>query len=395
MPDELTVELLWEGVVVALLAVLTVRRDLGLFTALAVAVLRVSVPLIYFSWYFDGRWTILDDVTYFANGQQMLDEGFNPLTALLTFDGFEQLRSLSGGNHILYAWWNVLAQYLFGEHYFAPVLLNVLVTFVTSHVLRRSVELLGFPRGYGRGMQLFYLLHWEVVAWSSFMNLKDPIVQLLTVASLYFVVRFFQRRDWFAVLGFVGVAQLFGLIRFYLPLLVVLTALLWMTWQWKNSVKYLLIPLAGPLAWWAWPVLQEHAPYMDPESALYGTARMVLTPIPGRIDDFYSFLLIPSILHLTFLLPAAIGFIGLWRSSSLARLYLMYLAILIELYAITEELQGPRHRFQVAFVFVWVQFHFLWMLRADRRRSIQQAALARVPVRLPDRPAVRPAGAFA
>ncbi len=395
MPDATTIELGWEAVVVTILAALVVRRDLGLPAAVAVALLRVAVPVIYFSWYFDGQWTILDDVTYFANGQRMLDEGFNPLSALTTFDGFEQLRSLSGGSHVLYCWWNVLAQYVFGSHYFAPVLLNVLVTFVAAHVLRKTTELAGFPTRYCRAMQLFYLLHWEVVAWSSFMNVKDPIVQLLTVTALYTVTRFFLRRDWPSVLGFVAVAQLFGLIRFYLPLLVMSTAIVWMLWQWKNSLKYLLVPLAVPLAYCAWPMLQEHAPYLNLESAAFGTARVLLTPIPGRIDECYSFLFLPALLHLAFLLPAAIGFLGLWRTCPLARLYLLYLLLILGLYAVTEELQGPRHRFQVAFVFVWIQFHFLWMLSADRRASVQTAVRAGGTARRGAPPALRPARAYA
>jgi hypothetical protein len=68
-------------------------------------------------------------------------------------------------------------------------------------------------------------------------------------------------------------------------------------------------------------------------------------------------------LHWVFFLPALCGAAWLWRESRAARLALIYLACLVGLYAITEELLGPRQRFQVAFVFAWAQFHFAWHMR--------------------------------
>jgi hypothetical protein len=387
---------MWEALVVIVAAALVVRRDLGLVLAVIIATLRVAVPVVYFAWYNDGSWYLLDDVTYWSDGQRILAVGYNPLTILLTPEGYEHIQEICGGHHILYTWWNVLAQYLFGQHYFAPVLLNVLVTFVTAFYVRRTMELIGFPPAYCRALEVFYLLHWEVIAWSSFVNVKDPIVQLLTVAELYCVTRFFRRRDWQSALGFVGVAQAFYFVRFYLPLVMLLGAALWMVWQWRNNLKFVLLPLALLGGYWALPIFQEHAAYLDPEAALTGTMRMLITPIPGRIEDYYSYLLVPSILHLVFLLPAAAGLVALWRASTPARLYLIYLVLIIELYAITEELQGPRQRFQVAFIFTWIQFHFLWVtFRSRQTATTRPAAAAPATTRAPLRPATRPAGAWA
>ncbi len=388
-------ELVFEAVVVLILAAGIVRRDLTAVVALLIAAVRVGVPVVYFAWYYDGAWTILDDFSYFTDGQRMLADGFNPLTALFTVEGFEELQMLSGGNHILYTWWNVLAQYLFGPNYFTAVLLNVLVTFVTAFVLRRTMELLRFPRPYCLGLQLLFLLHWDMIAWSSFVNLKDPIVQLLTVMSLYFVTRFFQRHDLYSIVGFLAVAQMFAIIRYYVPLIVLLTAMLWMTWQWKSNLRYVLIPLTVLAAYGAFPMLQEQAYELYPAQVLFGTARMLITPIPGRIDERYSYLLIPSLLHLAFLLPAVVGFVGLWRANTSARLYLLYLALIITLYAMTDELQGPRHRFQVAFIFVWIQFHFLWMLRPSRQARTYAPISFPTATRRPASPAPRPVGALA
>ena len=44
-------------------------------------------------------------------------------------------------------------------------------------------------------------------------------------------------------------------------------------------------------------------------------------------------------------------------------------------YALTEILQGPRHRFQVAFIFAWVHFCFLWQLLSSRATSGRRASL--------------------
>ena len=244
MAEGFTHDLAFESALVALLAFLVVWRDLPGPVALALVMLRVGISTVYFTEYFDGSWCALDDVTYFNESASMLDHGWTPLSLILTPEGHDTLGGVAGGHHFLYYWQNLTAMYFFGEHYYAPVLVNVLLTFVSGFLLCRTTQLLGFSRLYRIGLELMYLLHWDVITWTSFVNLKETGVQMLTVAGFYCVVRFIHRRDWMSVAGFVLVLQLFYWIRFYLPMLILIATVLWALWQWQDQRKFLLIP------WW-------------------------------------------------------------------------------------------------------------------------------------------------
>jgi hypothetical protein len=208
-----------------------------------------------------------------------------------------------------------------------------------------------------------------VIAWSSFLNIKDPIVQFLTIAALYCATSFFVRRNGMAIVGFIALIPMFYWIRFYLPFLMLLAVACWIVWQWRDWRKYPLIGLAMAGAYLSLPILQQHSDFWNVERILDGTARFVLTPLPWSVLEGYSYLTIPSILHMLFIIPAAFAAASLWRQVPMARLYLIYFVIVVALYAITEDLQGPRQRFQIAFIFTWIQFHFLWSLRPNRQAN--------------------------
>jgi hypothetical protein len=270
----------------------------------------------------------------------------------------------------------------------------VLATFAAAYVLGRTVDLLGFSRGYRQGLQVFYLLHWETISWSSFLNLKDCIVQLLTVAALYCIARFYVRRDAKSVLLFAGVLPLFYWIRFYIPLLMLGATAIWTIFQWKGPTKYPLIAAMGLAGYLMLPWINDNAEFLNSEVMVFGTLHMLLTPLPWSLVEGYSFLNLSSILHLVFFLPAVYGTYVLGRAKPLARLYLIYLAIIIEIYAANEDLREPRHRFQIAFIFAWVQFHCLWTLWPQLCRQPGSSAAA-ATARLKARPPVKPVGAFA
>ncbi len=212
-----TSDLVFEAGVAALLAILIAWHDLP--PLLAIPVRRWSgwaSPLLFFGEFFDGSWCMADDLCYFNDSAAMLRGGFNPISVLITPDGIDALTTAAVGHHVLYYWWNMVAMYLFGEHYYAAIFLNVVLTFVTGFFLVRIARLLGFSRNYQIGLLLFYLLHWDIITWGSFVNLKDCLVQMLTVAGMYCAVRFCQLRDWFSVVGFLLILQLFYWLRFYL-----------------------------------------------------------------------------------------------------------------------------------------------------------------------------------
>ena len=378
MGEGLTTELGIGGLIIGIACLWIAMRELPFSAALAITAIRVSIPIAYFAWYFDGSWILLDDLAYYEGAIGLLDSGNTSLN-LLSADGFDSLANLAGGRHTIYFWWNVVAITLFGEHYYSAVLLNVVATFVGAHFFVNMLRTLGFNRSYRRWAQAFLLLHWEIVTWTSFVNLKDPLVYVLTIAALAAAIRFYQTRSIKSLLAFLVVCCLFETIRFYVPVLIFGAISIWMICHWRGSLKYCLLLVFGGLSIHTFAThggaFQE---YLS-GSFLYGTLRFTLTPLPWKLMDSYSFQLISCALHLVFAVPAVLGMIVLWRESTTARLVIIYLAIILCFYGAGDALQGPRHRVQVSFIFAWVQFHFLWRTQnVSERPTLPQNKSTRV-----------------
>lgn len=362
MAEGLTVDLLIAAMWCGLFGFLVARRVLPLPLALSVVFAKVMIPVVYFAWFFDGTWTFLDDTAYLDQGREMLQLGYTPLTALAGMKGIRQMMSLSHGVHFLYGWWNLLAQYLFGVHYYSAILLNVVVTFICGlfsiHLLRE----LKFDEQYQRWFMLFFLLHWDVLAWSSFTNLKDVVVMMLTCASLLLLVKFFARPRLLTLVLCGLVLFIFSWIRFYLPFLILIVAGLWVFSQWHNRRKYFLIPVILVTFYLIFPWRSSELAFVQPAGFIGGILRFPLTPRFWNVEANYSFLSFPAIMHWMLFLPMFSAGFHLWRAYPLARLPLMYLAVFFAFYSVVPEVQDPRHRVQITFLLAWLQFHFLWTI---------------------------------
>ena len=131
--------------------------------------------------------------------------------------------------------------------------------------------------------------------------------------------------------------------------------------QWHDRRKYLLLPFISLIIFFIFPWGQYELMYLKPDTLLFGLIHFSLTPQPWSIEDNYSFLLLPSIIHWILFVPVLLAARILWQKSLLSRLLLIYLLMVIIFYALIPELQGPRHRVQIIFVIAWMQFHFLWI----------------------------------
>jgi hypothetical protein len=389
--EGLTSDLMFEAGLVAIAAFLIAWHDLPIILALPVVLIRLGISTVYFAEYFDGSWCMQDDIKYFNDAAGFLDAGWTPLSAILLPEGYDGLRGAAGGHHILYHWWNILAMYLFGTHYYSAVMLNILLTFVTGFLLHRITKLLGFSQSYCIGLQVLFLLHWDVITWSSFINLKDCLVQTLTVAAFYCILRFCQLRDWFSVVGFLLILQLFYWLRFYLPALILMATVLWALWQWKDSRKFILVPIVCAGTYFALLGAGDATGLMSIRAWAYGMCVITLTPLPWTlIDDIYEFMMPAAAFHTLFLLPAAYGTWQLWKSNRTARLFIVYMLIVLSFYAMTEDIRGSRQRTQLSFIFAWVQFQFLWSLRSApaAKTTLSGQIAGRPHLRAPSRPVV-------
>ena len=62
---------------------------------------------------------------------------------------------------------------------------------------------LGFSRGYIRGCLVFFLFHWELLVWSSLLNLKDTLVMTLTIQFLVYPENWPEHLMWASILAYV------------------------------------------------------------------------------------------------------------------------------------------------------------------------------------------------
>ena len=96
------------------------------------------------------------------------------------------------------------------------------------------------------------------------------------------------------------------------------------------------------------------------------------------------FLLVPSIFHWALILPSFIGAVLLWRRSRFERLLIIYLVLVIFLCSFVPEVQGPRQRFQVAFILARMQFEFFWnLILAPLRDKSKRRAMTTRPIQAP------------
>jgi hypothetical protein len=338
-------------------------RHLPLRLSAGIAVLKIGIPFVYFATNPSGWFHLADDVTYFHGSILFLKTGFEPLSLFSDYRAFPLMAEIAGTRqHIAYPLWNLAGTHLFGPHYFSPVLMNVGATFVSGWFFFRILRAAEFPVLYCRLALAFFLLHWDTLAWSSFLNLKDTLVVTLTLALLHQCMETFKRpRAWRVIpIGLLAFAGVF--LRFYAPLFVLLAAGIHLALQKRSwSLAGCLLAAAGVLVAVTGRVASV-AGRIHPAEIFWGLPQFLLTPLPWNLSAGYEFLLIPSLLHLLFIVPVLIVLPRLWKQSPPARILLTYLFLVVLAFSMVPENRGIRQRQMAGFVFIWMQFHVLWRL---------------------------------
>ncbi|HEY0996785.1 MAG TPA: hypothetical protein VGD77_12395 [Gemmatimonadaceae bacterium] len=371
---------LWgAAVLTVILCALLLRRFATWRVAVAAAAAKGLAAAAYFQWFYDGSWTVLDDQAYFRHGRILLDAGFNPVSALVQRKGITTLLLLSEGPHILYSWFNLAAQWTLGQAYWAPVFGNVVLTCVAARLLFAIARRCGADDGYARALALFFALQWELVAWSSFLNVKDVMVMTLTLALLAPMLRLTQGFRWGSLLLAVLAGATFLWIRFYVPLVATLAFALHMV-RWRGLARWRTVfALLGVLAVGALTRNQllglAGILRLDAANLAFGWLRTLLSPQPWSLQAGYGFLLVPAVLHFVAFPLLVYGAWALVRHPGPRRFPFIYAALVLVSVAAYPELQGPRHRIQLLPVIAWAQFHGAYLLM----QAFLEARRARVP----------------
>lgn len=328
-----------------------------------VAGTKAMLFLLYYGVFFDGTFTFLDDWTYLRRGEHLLAQG---VSATNLFAHLPELFSAAGGTHFVYYLYNADSLRLLGSGYYAPVALNISMTFIAAAFMAAAARTgLGFSGRLAGGLFVFMVLHPDVLAWSTIMNGKDVLVLTGTAIAIYAVSLAGEQRYLRAVVlaGVVGVILFFT--RFYVPLMLLaalMGTLILSPLGRRRPALWLLVPtgLVGVGSVLGIEGLVDaygrlQAGFVNP---LYGIPRMLLTPIPFHTTEHYAFLDLPQVFHWAMIPALAYGVYRVWRRATLtARILVVYFLLMILLYGMFDNLQGPRHRVQLDGLIALFQFY--------------------------------------
>lgn len=370
-------DLLKASISIGILALLVACRIFSWRVAALLVSIRIAIAVFYYSYPLESRWMLSDDQEYLEVARYLLESGYHWWDVFISRQFQGLLFSATGSNHVAYYWWNLLGFNLFGVHYYSPVFLNILLTFGTAAAVFRIVRLCGFSKGYGQTAAAVFLLHPNTIVWSTFTNLKDTLVAFLMAWSLAFAGRLLARvpmgkgQRLLELLLLAGALFVVFFTRFYLPFLLLGVSGLYLLTTWKSRIKYLAVPLGLGLVLVVYPtIIRAAVRHLDPGAFLYGITQAILSPQPWSIDPLYSFLMVSSLVHWALIAPALLGAIHLFRNYPAARFFLIYVLVILMVSAMVTEFKGPRHRVQMDFLIIWLQFHAVWLgVQLSRARA--------------------------
>ena len=376
------------AIVFSLVSVVVLSFYMPIKAAIPIVSAKYILTVSYFAFWSGGLWFIgNDDVSFFEHGLLLVETGYNPISILSSVEGgyyfqCEPSGCWKFGSLAIYRWWNMLWIYLIAPEYYAPVLANVFVTVLSGCVFVDILRNSGFSEKYQLGFIIFFLLHWDVVAWSSFLNLKEPLITLLLLLSLRSVIGLVQLKSIVINIIVLGVIiYLFQGIRFYYPVLIAIAGALYLMVQTKNKVlvfAFLLVAASGMIIHYSnyFGLIKE---LVYPTKIFVGLVRELLSPLPWKVTDPATYLIPGSILHIILLPGALIGAYLIIKCRSPVLLIILFVVVGFMFYAAVPRLASPRHRAPLMALWILLEYQFIWSLLSvvlsERIRFIKKEVL--------------------
>ena len=360
-----------------MLAFVFTRR---LLLSYVMAVLKAGLFLLYFGWVFDGSYTFDDDWRYLHIGQELAANGIG----LMNLAGnYHYIVSTVAGSNVAYYVYNAIAVEVFGSGYYAPVAVNIVLTFLAAGLLMKAARAgLDMGRRASIGLFAFLALSPDILAWSTIPNFKDTLVATATAAAVYAVALVDKHRIGRAALVAIAAAFILAVTRLYVPLMlgVAFGITLFLSprgrrnpWLWLLAAVALVVVLRhmghGSL------VDAVHSVRSKMDNPVKGVVRFLVTPIPFHTTPGYGFMDLPQMIYWALLPLMFYGMHCVWRKATISsRFIVIYFGLMILLYGSFTTLQGARHRVQIDGLVVIFQYYgILALLRQRFRRRVRAA----------------------
>lgn len=327
-------------------------------TTFLLVLLKFSPFVIYFLFWSHYRPVVLiDDQTYFRESIELFESSDGAILSLFSPEKIVEFKVTAGGFHIGYYIYNYICFYFLGPYYYSPVLINILLTVISSILLFKTFNQIQTSKKFNLFFFLFFLLHWDIYAWFTVLNIKDSVVLFLECFVLYnFIVLLNNKFSVVRILLIILALFVLSHIRFYFVQFLTVSMLIsFFVFLFKNTKSWLLdyfikisVLIVLPICFY-FLFIQLYAVRLERMGAttnvLFGFIRFTLTPIPFNIDPEYSFLLISSFLHWSLLLIIPIGlYLFIKKYFYILTPFLVFFLLLCVFYGSFAELQGPRHR---------------------------------------------------
>jgi hypothetical protein len=309
-----------------------------------------------------------DSREYYLDAIVLLSSGYTPSSIFI--HGLGPVQTVTGSSHPFYWYWNIVWISVIGDTIFAPIIANIFLSVVASVLAAGLLKRMDYPYRYQQWFLVFTLLHWDIIAWTTVTNLKDPLVATLTIACFYIVAVFLdadRRGKIVATIVVAAIFLIFTVVRFYIPIIMILATIVW--WLLLNStdsdLTTRLVPVClgftTAIGLFVFGSVNPDMGHILIKNLPIGLIQFPLTPTPWDIAVNYHFLTVPSLFHwvtIPFTLAGAVWLL----SGRFEKLLIIYVIAVVGLYAILPDLLTPRHRLQLIYLIALMQFNGAWTI---------------------------------
>lgn len=330
---------------------------------------KYSICAVYFLvWSNYSPIILLDDQSYFENSLKVYTYLDGNIFKIFERDSVAYMGMLAGGFHFGYYIYIFISFLIFGPFYYSAVLLNIFLTSVVASMLFKTLKLAELDTNFIYFFTIFFSIHWDIITWSSFINLKDILVLFFTVWALkIFLELSFKRKYLAPLIKLTVIAFALFFLRFYLVYFLSITGLIYfiviklfkIRSRWLNYLTKPLLVIIMPIMFYL-AFVKLFSSNLDDvggtTNVILGFFRFLITPFPFSIEKDYSFLFFSAILHwlcLPFLIHGGVIFVKRYFNEFLPLLILTLL--LCVFYGSFAELQGPRHRVLILYFIILLQ----------------------------------------
>jgi hypothetical protein len=348
--------------------------------SILIALFKSLIFTIYFYFFYNAGYHFYDDVIYYTVSR----EQFESFGIFQIFTKIDDAQRLIGTNHISYWIFVYLSGKLFGFYYFSAVFANILLSLLSSYLIYLTLIRTNFSKQFSSLFFLFILVHWDTIAWTSFISTKEQLVHFTIVLTFYNLVLIKQSKKisilnlLFIALALIIVSQ----IRTYMLIFLLVIFSIYVIFLLKlpnqriyRLFLYILPTLIIPYFIYvnfepiyislskAYLLMNVDFENLSLQETLYGIIKYIVTPNPLNIAPNYGFYFIPSILNIFSIPFVLLGSTMVFdrRNTPLICYFILFITVVI-FYALFPEIQGARQRYQISMVLIFLQFLSIFRL---------------------------------